>query len=269
MIREALEWLITPCPRFGRDLGYLGEAIAIGARSRRCRAAWAEHLARSRQAILDAAQGAPGRRTAIILGSGPLLDVPLGELSALFRSVILVDALHPLAARLHARRFSNVELVTADLTGTLDALHGWRVDDRLPTPRPPSVLERDDADFVVSLNLLSQIGVMPVEWIERRAGVPGPAIAQAYAAELTRAHLKDLAECRARVCLIADVEWWRQKPDGVVVERASSIYDVPPPPASQDWTWAIAPAPESDPVLSEYRRVIVSLDPGKDLQGAG
>ena len=269
MIREALEWLATPCPRFGRDLGYLGEAIAIGARYRRCRTAWAEHLACSRQAILDAARSASGRRTAVILGSGPLLDVPLAELSALFRSVILVDALHPLTARWQARRFGNVELVTADLTGALEALHGWRIDDKLPTPRSPSLLGREDVDFVVSLNLLSQLGVMPVEWIERHAGVPGPAIAAAYAAELTRAHLRDLAECRARVCLIADVEWWHQKPDGAIVERASSIYDVPPPPAAHDWIWSIAPAPESDPVLSEYRRVIVSLDPGKAPQSAG
>lgn len=263
MIREAVEWLLTPCGRAGRELGYLSEAIAIGARHRRCRAAWAEHLTRSRQAILDAARGIPGQRTAVILGSGPLLDVPLAELSARFRSLILVDALHPLTARLQARHHTNVELVTADLTGTLEALHRWQPGESLPAPQPLTLLQHDDVDFVVSLNLLSQLGVLPVEWIEKRAGPPGPALAEAYAASLTRAHLADLARCRARVCLIADVEWWRQEPDGRIVERASSIYEVPPPPAAEEWGWAIAPAPESDPRLSEYRRVIAALDPGK------
>lgn len=266
MIRETIEWLATPCPRRWRELGYLGETIAIAARHRRCRAAWAEHLRRSRQAILDAAQSAPGKRTAVILGSGPLLDVPLAELAAMFQSVILVDALHPLIARWRAKRFANVEIVTADLTGTLETLHRWRVSDPLPEPRSLPLLQRQDVDFVVSLNLLSQLGVIPVEWIEKRAGLPGPAIAEAYAATLTRAHLDDLARCRARVCLIADIEWSRQKPDGTVVDRASSIYEVPPPPATDEWVWAIAPAPESDPVLSQFRRVIVSIDPGKTAQ---
>lgn len=269
MIREALEWLATPAPRAWRDLGYLTETIAIAARHRRCRTAWAGHLGRSRQAILDAAQDAPGRRTAVVLGSGPLLDVPLAELAGMFAKVILVDALHPLNARWRARRYGNVELVSADLTGTLEALYRWQVHDPLPEPRTPEVLRRDDVDFVVSLNLLSQLGVLPVEWIEKRAGVPGPAIAEAYAATLTRAHLADLASCRARTCLVADVEWWQQKPDGTVVERASTIYEVPPPPASQEWAWAIAPAPESDPVHSNYRRVIVAVDPGKPPQSLG
>jgi hypothetical protein len=269
VIREGLEWLATPCSRAWREFGYLSESIAIAARYRRCRDAWDEHLQRSRQAILKAAQAAPGRRTAVVLGSGPLLDVPLAELAGMFRSVILVDALHPLSARWQARRYANVTMVTEDVTGALEALHRWRVGRPLPEPRTPDVLRREDVDFVVSLNLLSQLGVMPVEWIEKHAGVPGPAIAEAYAATLTRAHLSDLARCRARVCLVADVEWWRQKPDGTVIERLSSIYDVPPPPATEEWVWAIAPAPEGDPILSVYRRVIVALDPGKTGQSAG
>jgi len=267
VIREALEWLLTPGSRAGRDLGYLAETIAIGARHRRCRKAWAEHLRRSREAILDAARTAPGRRTALVLGSGPLLDVPLAELAALFRSVILVDALHPLGARWQARRHANVELVTADLNGVLPALHRWQPGEPLPAPQPFPLLQRGDIDLVVSLNLLSQLGVLPVEWIERRAGPPGPAMAEAYAADLTRAHLADLARCTARVCLVADVEWWRQDRDGTVVERASSIYEVPAPAAADEWVWAIAPAPESDPHLSTYRRVIVALDPGKTQSG--
>ena len=269
MIREALEWLLTPCARAGRDLGYLSEAIAIGARHRRCRAAWAGHLIRSRQAILDAARSAPGRSAALILGSGLLLDVPLKELARQFRRVILVDALQPLTARLQARRYANVELVTADLTGVLDALHRWQPGEALPAPRSFDLLQRADIDFVVSLNLLSQLGVLPVEWIEKRAGPPGPAMAEAYAADLTRAHLAELARCPAHVCLIADVDWWRQKPDGTIVERASTVYEVPPPPAVEEWVWAIAPAPESDPLLSEYRRVIVARDPGKPVQRGG
>src|SRR5437762_463756 len=105
MLLEWLESLATPCPPEIRDLGYRRELIAIGARQRRCRAAWAIHIARSRGAILEAMGLVPRRRTAIVLGSGRLLDVPLAELAREFERVVLVDALHPLVSRWQARRY--------------------------------------------------------------------------------------------------------------------------------------------------------------------
>lgn len=266
MILEALEWLATPCPRPLRDMGYLGELIAIGGRHRRCRAAWAEHLSRSRQAILDAAESAPGRRTAVVLGSGRLLDVPLAGLAARFQSVVLVDAVHPLGARWQARRQANVTLLATDITGTAEALHRWRPGEALPVPRPFELLQRDDVDLVVSLNLLSQLGVLPGEWLEKRGGA---AAAEAFSASLTAAHLDDLARSRARVCLIGDVEWWRARADGTVAERSSSIDESAAPAAIEEWIWPMAPAPEADPQLSEFRRVIVARDPGRNAQAAG
>src|SRR5690242_1514443 len=103
MILEWLEAALTPCPKDLRDFGYRTELIAIGARHRRCRAAWASHLAHSRRAVERAIARAAGRDTVIVLGSGRLLDVPLATLAAAFRHVVLVDALHPLSARLRAR----------------------------------------------------------------------------------------------------------------------------------------------------------------------
>jgi hypothetical protein len=266
MILEALEWLATPCPRALRDTGYLSELVSIGARHRRCRAAWADHLARSRQAILDAARRTAGRRRALVLGSGRLLDVPLAELATLFERVTLVDLVHPLAARWRARRHANVTLVSRDVTGIIGALRRWQPGQALPIPRPLDIILEPDVDFIISLNLLSQLGVLPIEWIEKRAGPAGHAAAHALSAALTRVHLDDLASCRAHVCLIGDVEWWRARADGTVVERWSSIDDIEAPPAIAEWIWPIAPAPEADPNLSEFRRVIVAYDPGKPAQ---
>jgi hypothetical protein len=266
MILETLEWLATPCPRPLRDLGYLSELIAIGARHRRCRAAWADHLSRSRQAILDAADRAANRRRAIVLGSGRLLDVPLAGLAARFESVALVDAVHPLAARWQARRHANVTLVTRDVTGIIEALHRWRPGEPLPVPRPLDMIHEPDVDLVVSLNLLSQLGVLPIEWLEKRGGSAARPSAEALSRSLTRSHLDDLARCRAPVCLIGDVEWWRASPDGAVVERSSSIDGIEAPAALAEWIWAMAPAPEADRRLSEFRRVIVARDPGKSAQ---
>jgi hypothetical protein len=269
MIREWVESLVTPCPAARRELGYLHELIAIAARHRRCRAAWANHLARSRHAVLTAMGLAPRRRTAIVLGSGLLLDVPLAELAAAFERVVLVDAVHPLAARWRARRYRNVELRTADVSGVIEPLRAWRSGDPLPTSPSFAALHEPDVDLVVSLNLLSQLGVLPEEWLRRRGGAAAAAQAAAFGATVTQAHLADLARCRTTVCLISDVEWLRVDPAGRIVEHGSSIFDVAPPAPADEWLWSIAPAPEADPLISEQRRVIVAYNPGKGVQAAG
>ena len=58
MLREALDWLVTPSLPFARRSGHLSEFVAIAARRRRHRAAWASHEARSRAAVLRAATAA-------------------------------------------------------------------------------------------------------------------------------------------------------------------------------------------------------------------
>lgn len=269
MIVEWLEAMLTPCAKDRRDLGYRTELIAIGARHRRCRAAWAEHLARSRRAIETAIARARGRDTAIVLGSGRLLDVPLAALSAAFRRVVLVDALHPLTARLRARRYPNVELWSADITGTVAALHRLKPGDPLPAPQPYPPLRQAGVDLVVSLNMLSQLGVLPGEWIERRLGLAAAEQAAAFSAGLARKHLDDLMQCPATVCLIADVECRYLDRHGTVLDRQESVAGLALPPPADEWMWPIAPAPESDPAISEVRRVIVAYDPGKAAPGAG
>ena len=258
MILEILESLATPCPIELRRLGYLTELVAIGARQRRCRAAWADHLERSQRAILRAIERTARRRTAIVLGSGRLLDVPLMHLAERFQRVVLVDMVHPLPARLKALRHANVELMTADVTGVAAALRRLTPGEPLPEPRPFAPIHAPEVDLVISSNLLSQVGVLPEEWMIRRGGAGAEADAASFAARLTQAHLDDLASCRASVCLIADVDWRHVAADGTVREQASLIYDVPPPQAAEEWIWNIAPAPEVDPVLSEERRVVVA-----------
>jgi hypothetical protein len=51
MLSEALEFLLTPCLRFARQMGYLHEVIAIKARHARCRRAWAPHLERKKSSF--------------------------------------------------------------------------------------------------------------------------------------------------------------------------------------------------------------------------
>ncbi len=255
MIAEALAWLATPCPLYVRRLGLLSESIAISARHRRCRQAWSPHLAASRSAIRDAIARTPRRRTALVMGSGALLDVPLADLASSFEKVVLVDLVHPWPARLEARRFSNVTRITDDVSGMLDsAARG-----ELVRPRPFPALADPEVDLAVSLNLLSQLPVAPVRCLDGH--VEEEALAKA-AQDVVRQHLADLDHARAATLLISDVERVLLARDGREIERSSLIADLPEPAADRSWWWEIAPAPEADPETSERRRVVVRFVPG-------
>ena len=122
MILELAEYLLTPCSRAFRQVGYLQGQLGIKVRHRQCRRAWQPHLDRTKAVVLAATQTCQQHRKCVILGSGRLLDVPLRQLSQQFREVILVDAVHPLGAYALAAWYRNVRLVRADVTGTADEL---------------------------------------------------------------------------------------------------------------------------------------------------
>lgn len=257
MLREAWEYLTTPAGAEARAFGYLAEAVALGARHRRQRAAWAPHVAACRRFIVEAAERAPATGTkaggaALVAGSGRLIEVPLAELAARFESVVLADLVHPPAARRAARRFANVRLAEVDLTGALKPLDAaLRGGGPLPCPAPPD-LGPDLAPegggrfaFAVSCNLLSQLPLLPLEAIGRRAPAVGAAERAAFAAALAAAHLAWLKRAGTVAALVTDVEslWLK---DGTVLEREGSLWGAALPAPDVTWDWNIAPRPEED-----------------------
>src|SRR4051812_40658230 len=101
-------------------MGFPAEVAGIEKRYRRCRGHWANHVERSRATILQGAQRATQKRKAIILGGGLQHDVPIDELAAMFREVVLVDLIHPFVSRWATRGLTNVRRVEADISGTIN-----------------------------------------------------------------------------------------------------------------------------------------------------
>lgn len=260
MLIEWLHYLTTPVPWPSRRLGYLRESIALRSRSRRCRTAWAAHLSAARRAILDSCGDLPARRTAVVLGSGQLDDVPLRELAALFRTVVLVDAVHLWPARLRAARHRNVRLITADLSGT----GAWLLDRRSEWSDPLPEMLGEGVDFVVSANLLSQLPILPIDRFEDRAEAVPPAlgrrIVEAHLAGLNRAGSNGEGSngAPARVCLITDVEQTTEDREGGVVERLDLLHGVALP--RPDRTWELAPFGECGRHRRLRHRVHAYLD---------
>lgn len=257
MIPEAIEYLATPCARPLRGMGYPRELMGIRGRAWRCWNAWKPHLERSKAVVHSAVARCEQRRKAVILGSGMLYDVPVEELSTAFREVLLVDIVHPLKNWLPNLRFKNLRRVTADLTGTADEV--FRVakmpGTRLPRTEPSLFLDESEIDLVVSLNLLSQLPVIPTTYLER-VGVHPPIAVAAFARHLLTAHLAYLQRFPCAVALITDVEKLTLNRAGNLVDSSSLMRGVALPGAGETWTWHLAPRPESAPDFSYYRRVV-------------
>jgi len=77
MIIEALAFATQRAAPGARATGVAAEQAAIVARYIRCRRAWLPHLARCRTFVQSAVARTRQRRRAVVLGSGPLLDIPL------------------------------------------------------------------------------------------------------------------------------------------------------------------------------------------------
>lgn len=257
------DWIkpFVPYSRAVKALGFSNEVAGIQGRYRRCRAVWAEHLEKSRATILRGAARAEQRRKAVILGGGLLHDVPLDELSALFREVVLVDLIHPFASRWATRHLANVRRVEADVTGTIDRVYAvaWDAHEPLPTSEPALYLDDPEVDFVASVNLLSQLPCMPMAYLQKER-VHAPEKIDEYARDLIRGHLAYLSRLPGRVTLVTDVERLKITLLGQVVERRDLFFGVPWPTRGEEWEWKLAPCPEADRSHHYYRRVIGIAD---------
>ena len=251
MLLEALEHLLTPCPRRWRRLGYLREQIAIDARLARNRDAWGPHLLSCRTQIMKAAQTGGG--AVLILGAGLHHDLPLSELANIFGCVHLCDLVHRPLARWCARRLTrgHVRFHEQDASGLLDQVHNNTASLQMQplaelaargvTGLPAGMT--DEPELVVSANLASQLMLLPLEWIERVRPV-SPDEARTLQSLAFRAHVAWLRVRTGRKVLITETALIKRSVDGDLIETTPTpgVEFLPEPSAR--WTWNIAPIPE-------------------------
>lgn len=234
MILEAIHYAATygrTQPEFRPHIRY---SVNLWARANRCKGAWAEHEANSRKFILAAASKLKQRRTAVVLGSGLVRDVPLGALASAFDTVVLVDLVHlaSLRAKLWAKPGNNVVLSSRDLSG-YDALKAGQ------PPEPLSFLRQVPyLDLVISANLLSQIGTGVQHRLEKE---PVKTMPDDTLPRLIRAHVDGLCGLPAKVCLITDTGFEVIGKDGAVQQVHDLTHGVPIPKISQQWMWPVVP----------------------------
>jgi hypothetical protein len=233
MILEALQYTATQPVTPAEFRPFIRSSVNLWSRANRCAAAWRPHeemcVAHIRETISEMRQ----RRTAVVLGSGLLRDVPILDLAKAFDTVVLVDLVHLASVRtwIRAKRLSNLRPVSRDLSGLADALAGR-------SPEPLSFLRQVPyLDLVVSANILSQIGVGTRRQLVRS----GHADPDAQVSRLIRAHVDGLAALPCKTALLTDTSYRVTDRAGAVLEDGDLLCGVPAPFAARSWSWTVAP----------------------------
>jgi hypothetical protein len=257
MFSSFLRRFSTTCPPAARELGLLREHEEIAKRHARVRAAWAPHLAESKQVILEAAARCTHRRRALVIGAGDCLDVPVAELAELFAEVVLTDIVTSAEVWRWERKLpGRVHGLNWDASGALAALAAVRA--TVAAHEAPEVFARADPgpppggepDFIVSANCISQLGLVPGHSLtayEKDKSLP-----ERCAKAAAKRHLAWLEERPAVRVLLADAARLDIAPDGRQVKKETLHERFGLPKPERIWRWDLAPIPEWSP---DFHRV--------------
>jgi len=253
MIAEWLTSLRMPYPRHIRAVGFHKELVALAYRYDRQQAHWQPHLQQTRDVIAAAMDRCPAKRTALVLGAGGLLDVPLARLCEQFARVHLVDVVFLPGTRRAAKRFDNCNLITCDITGTLEPVFDLDSFAALPRPVDPAALSGIVPSLTLSVNMLSQLPLMPLDHLERRSNgqlnEDEPPLSR-FCHDVVAHHLAWLKSLPGQVCLISDERRFLYRYDASMAEQSvgeeDALFGNALPPGGEQWMWDIAPPGEQE-----------------------
>jgi hypothetical protein len=252
MLLEALKYLTTPCAPHFKSMGYLHELIAMGGRYHRCRTAWHPHLEQTKSVIKDAIRHTAGSDKAIVLGAGTLSDIPLNTLSTHFNTVELLDICFLRSTKKKAQQYSNVQLRAADITGLAANLYASA---EIPAPSIQDHPDLIDGDLLISANILSQLPVIPILYLQKKNPGLEQAELTAFERHIIENHIELLNRFKVTTCLITEVE--REfLCDDQVLETEDLLSSVKLGIEGHSWFWDLAPKGEASQDYAIRNRVI-------------
>jgi hypothetical protein len=202
---------------------------------------WNSHLGNCRSYIIRAVQAIKPEKVTV-LGSGWLLDLPLAEILDSAGKVTLIDIVHPPEAFDQVSALPGAALIEDDATGGLVA-EVWEKAGKGLFPKKlhsldeinvPEYQLQDDPGLVISLNILSQLDVLPVRFVRKRSDA-GEKEIEAFRRKVQESHLRFLLKHRS--VLITDFCEIFTDSEGSTTEERSVLADLPDGSGREEWTW--------------------------------
>ena len=241
MISEFFTYLLAKSTKEARSFGHLYESIALIEREKRCRAFWFNHREMSKKVITSSVEKIKKKSSVLILGSGPLHEIPIEFLSASFNRVDLVDVVHLNSTKMSLKKFKNISFIEADVT----ELESCILKEKKPFNKIPTQFIKSGYDLVISANLLSQLSYHLTHFLEKNA-TPKLSLLELehFANQVTLDHYLYLQSFICPVLLITDTETLLEDMDHNLIERENPYINFSFPIPIQEWWWNVAPIPE-------------------------
>jgi len=202
---------------------------------------WNTHLTNCRNFILKSLESYKPSVVSIF-GTGWLLDLPLAEINEIADQINLVDIIHPPEVKSQVANMKKVILREEDVTGglieevwkkasskiflnKLSSFEGIQIKKYQPGFEP---------GLVISLNILTQLEVLPVEFLRKRSRVKEEAFLQ-LRKEIQQSHISFLKSHKS--ILLTDHTEVITESSGNKIEIKSVLIDLPEAKIREDWTW--------------------------------
>lgn len=206
---------------------------------------WSQHILNTKHFIINTAKKCSNHKSAVVLGSGWCIDVPVMELSRMFEKVYFVDLLHPPKVIAKFKEFENVQFVTEDITKivgeTYNCVNRYKnfSVDMLSSSTNYSTADYTDLlinfDFVVSVNTLAFLDdlildyLMQMELIDDLSAKNLSRFIQTY-------HLGLLP--KGKSCVITPVKIKTYNAEGLeMYDRPMLFFDTEDIAGSKEWIW--------------------------------
>ena len=252
MISELITYLTTKTAPTARAFGHLYESIALIEREKRCRSFWLPHRTQCKNFIEKNLNAASEKEAVLVLGSGPLHEIPLEALAKYFARVDLVDIVHLKETKKQYEHLKNVRFIEADVT----ELEADLMKEKKVLNKIPEQFLHDHYSLVISANLLSQLSYHLRDFLEKKARpkISGQELDR-FAYEVTKNHYQYLQKFSCPVILITDIKTVLSDKQGKIVQEESPYIDFSFPTPKEEWWWNVAPIPEYDKDIAVKMKV--------------
>lgn len=202
---------------------------------------WDDHLERCRSFILKAIDHFTPLKISV-LGSGWLMELPLAEIVERDIKVSLIDIVHPPEVFEQAGILKNVELVEADVSGGLIS-EVWYKSTKYSFLRKmkslddisiPEYVPESDPGMVISLNILTQIESLLIDFLKKRSNVKEEEFLL-FRKKIQNRHIEFLKKHQS--VLISDVAEISTGRSGSTSSVQTMVADVPEGVSKEEWTW--------------------------------
>lgn len=175
-----------------------------------------------------------------VLGSGWLLDVPIGFLINQCNNIFLYDIRHPRQIVNKYKNNKNVHFKEVDITGgaiefVYQLIRNNTVNEKLLDIPTVGFSPEESLDYIVSVNVLNQLDILIVENLRKIPNLSKELIAE-FRKIIQSSHIKSLPAGKS--CLITDFEEQIYDRTDKFVENHNLLYtELPEGKKEQEWIW--------------------------------